>query len=240
MSDTFFVDQRFCGPPRSGNGGYVCGMLAGYVDAPGVSVRLKVPPPLDTPLTVRESDEGKLLLDRDTVVAVARPTEVSLDPPRPPSFAEAEAASTTYVGFTSHAFRTCFVCGPNREAGDGLLIFPGKVPGRELVASPWVPDASLARSPGGVVADEFLWAALDCPGGLSFPWPEATKLLLGELAVATLGEVAVGERCVVVGWEVSRDGRKHVTGTALFGESGETRGVGLGTWIEVPAKTTSV
>lgn len=234
MDKTIAIGERFCGPPTSGNGGYVCGMLAGFVDSPGVSVRLKIPPPLDRELTVRESDDGMVLLDAETVVAIARPANVSVDVPTPPSLQEAEEASKTYVGFTSHPYRTCFVCGPNREIGDGLRIFPGEVAGRGLVASPWVPDDSLAKaSDEGVVANEFLWAALDCPGGLSFPWMKRAKVLLGELKVELVGEVPVGERCVVVGWEISHEGRKHITGTALFGESGEVRGVGLGTWIEV-------
>ena len=38
----------------------------------------------------------------------------------------------------------------------------------------------------------------------------------------------------MVGWEIDRKGRLHHTGSALFGESGECRGIGLGTWLEVP------
>ena len=35
-------------------------------------------------------------------------------------YAEAEAASTSYPGFGDHPFRTCFVCGPHRAAGEGI------------------------------------------------------------------------------------------------------------------------
>jgi hypothetical protein len=83
------------------------------------------------------------------------------------------------------------------------------------------------------VSPEFVWAALDCPGGFAFPEPAEGAVLLGELQVAITGDVSVDERCVLVGWELAHQGRKHHTATALFGEAGVCRGVGLGTWIEV-------
>ena len=49
-------------------------------------------------------------------------------------------------------------------------------------------------------------------------------------------EIAVGEPCVLVGWEFGRDGRRHYTGTALYATDGQCRGVARGTWFEVPAK----
>jgi hypothetical protein len=39
---------------------------------------------------------------------------------------------------------------------------------------------------------------------------------------------------VLVAWEIAHEGRKHRMGTALFGEAGDLRGVGVGTWFEVP------
>ena len=43
------IAERFCGPPNSGNGGYVCGLLAKHLTGT-VTVRLKAPPPLKTKL----------------------------------------------------------------------------------------------------------------------------------------------------------------------------------------------
>jgi hypothetical protein len=60
-------------------------------------------------------------------------------------------------------------------------------------------------------------------------------VLLGELAASISGSVSVGERCVVIGWELTRDGRRHFTGTALFSGSGELRGLARATWFEVPS-----
>jgi hypothetical protein len=226
------IDPRFCGPPDSGNGGYVCGRLAGYLDGEAVTVRLRVPPPLERKLDVRRSETGASLLDGDVVVAEARASIMDLKPPDPSSYAEAEAASSRFRGFDSHWFPCCFVCGPDRVAGEGLRIFAGPIEGRDGVAAPWIPDATLAPS-GGRVAPEFLWAALDCPGAFAVPEPETGGILLGELQVALFGDVFAGERCVLLGWEIAHEGRKHTTGTALYGESGACRGLGRGTWIEV-------
>ena len=235
------IGRRFRGPPASGNGGYSCAMLARYIDGPA-AVRLNIPPPLDKPLAVRRTDNGVEMVYQDgegeVTVGSARPATLELDVPEAPGFDAAEAASKRYRGFVNHWFPGCFVCGPRREHGDGLRIFAGPIgagSGPEgMVAAAWIPDASLADE-SGRVAREFLWAALDCPGACSFPDPVQSALLLGELAVSIEGSVAPGERCVVIGWEVGRQGRKHFTGTALFGESGTRRAIGRATWFEVPA-----
>jgi hypothetical protein len=232
-SNTIVIGKRFQGPPESGNGGYVCGRLAQSIDAGAAVARLRVAPPLDTKLEVRDYEGGVALFNAELVVAEARPASVSIEVPEPPSYEEAEAASRSFQGFSAHPFPSCFVCGPDRDAGDGLRIFPGPIDGRDLVACPWVPDSSLG-SAMGVVSPEFLWAALDCPGGFAFSHPADGTILLGELQVELFGEVSVGERCVLVGWELSHQGRKHHTATALFGESGICDGLGLGTWFEVP------
>lgn len=234
------IARRFRGPPNSGNGGYSCAMLARFVDGPA-AVRLDIPPPLDTPLEVRgNGDEVKFVFDNGQekiTVGRARPSTVDLDVPAAPGFEVAQMASQRYRGFDEHWFPGCFVCGPQRDDGDGLRIFPGPVIADGypdgMVAAPWVPHESLADE-SGVVAPEFLWAALDCPGAFSFPAPSQRALVLGELAVSVTGPVSVGERCVVIGWEIGREGRKHFTGTALFGETGTRRAVGRATWFEVP------
>jgi hypothetical protein len=44
MTGSLSVARRFCGPPDSGNGGYVCGFFVGFVE--GAEVTLRLPPPL--------------------------------------------------------------------------------------------------------------------------------------------------------------------------------------------------
>jgi len=232
MTQTITIAQRYCGPPETGNGGYVCGLLAEFIDGPAL-VRLQEPTPLDVAMEVRQAPSGVELIRGATVIATARRSEVALAVPSAPDFAQAEAAARDYRGFKSHPFPHCFVCGPHRKADDGLRIFPGRLAAKGLVASPWVPDATLADG-AGLVRREFLWAALDCPGAFSFDVADGTPVLLGELAASISGRVRVGERCVVIGWELTRDGLRHYTGTALFSESGELRGLARATWFEIP------
>jgi hypothetical protein len=229
------IAEQYCGPPSSGNGGYTCGLLAKRIGGDAI-VRLHVPPPLEAELEVQASIDSATLMSEGVLVAEARTATIDLDLPEPPSFDQATIASRGYRGFQGHWYPSCFVCGPDRSEGDGLCIYPGPVEGRDLVAAPWIPDASLGAN-GGDVAPEFLWAALDCPGAFSFPEPTERAVLLGELQVSLIADVSTGERCVVMAWELAHEGRKHKTGTAIFGESGDCRGVGIGTWIEVPLPT---
>ena len=230
------IERRFHGPAASGNGGYSCGLVGSFIDGPA-AVRLRIPPPLDTEMDVRREGEGLKLFHHDELVASARPVNFDLDIPVPPDFTHAQAASQRYRGFDSHFYPSCFVCGPDREHGDGLRIFAGPLDSTDgpdgMVAADWIPDESLTDS-NGKVREEYLWAALDCPGAYAFPEPATGAILLGELAVSISETVAAGEKCVVIGWQVKQEGRKHYTGTALFSESGSCCAIGYATWFEVP------
>jgi hypothetical protein len=234
-SESFIIDSRFNGPPESGNGGYSCGMLGKLIDGPAV-VRLRIPPPLDTPMQVRKTADGVALFHKHEMVASARSAVVDIDIPVPPDFAGAEAASLRYRGFDAHFYPRCFVCGPEREHGDGLRVFAGSIEDnlgpKGMVAGTWVADDSLLNG-YGKVASEYIWSVLDCPGAYAFSEPETGTILLGELAVSIKASVSAAEKCVVTGWEISHQGRKHHTGTALFGESGECYAVACATWFEV-------
>jgi len=54
---TMTIPRRFRGPPNSGNGGYVCGMLARQI-AGAAEITLRAPPPLETELGVVEVGKG--------------------------------------------------------------------------------------------------------------------------------------------------------------------------------------
>jgi len=231
-SEPLVISSRFCGPPKSGNGGYVCGKLAAHV--PGcASVRLKAPPPLETELRIEVRDSEARLLHGASVIGEAKASALDLAPPAAPSFAEAEQAAESYPGFARHPFPRCFVCGPQRAHGDGLRIFPGSIASRSMVAAPWVPDPSLGNG-SNAVSREFLWSVLDCTSGFAvLPVPEGKAILLGELCAHIDGSVASGEKCVVIGWPLQVDGRKRIAGSAVFAESGRLVALGRATWIEV-------
>jgi hypothetical protein len=228
------IAARFCGPPDSANGGYCAGLLARYWQralgrSEPVEVTLRKPPPLERDLHVELDGERARLSRGVELVAEARAGTLDAEPPGAPSFEGAIALSRHYVGHLRHHFPSCFVCGPGRDAGDGLRIFPGAERPGEPVAAPWQPDASLAES--GVLPAEVLWAALDCAGYFAVASPDYPVALLGRMTAEVSGTVRVGERCVVVGWALGREGRKLSAGTAAFGESGELRGRSHQTWI---------
>ena len=233
---SFRIDQRFNGPPDSGNGGYVCGILADHFDAAtrlsGVRARLYRPPPLETDLALRETKEGFGLFEGETAVAEAWADPLRLEVPEPISFDRAVDAAASFRGHAEHVFPSCFVCGPERAAGDGLRIFPGAIDGGPVFAAPWEPAASLCGE-NQEVDSAFLWAALDCPGCFSFPQPENAILLLGELTAAIEGTVEAGSRCVLQSWRIRHQGRKHTTGSALYDEAGVCVGYAQGVWIEL-------
>jgi hypothetical protein len=219
------IDSRFNGPPDSGNGGYSAGLCAQLAPAGTVEVTLRKPPPLGVRLTWREDDGAVRVFDPDGgLVAEARST--TLDPDEvvvPVSWDEAVSASASYPGFTTHPFPTCFVCGPQRLQGDGLRLFPGRLPDRRTATPFTVPDQ---------VAPELIWASLDCPGGWAVPL-EGRPYLLGRLTARVDSLPAPGERCVVMGAMTGEDGRKAYTRSCLYGADGGLLAAARATWIAI-------
>ncbi len=239
MSQQIVIDQRYCGPPKSGNGGYAGGLLAAYVEGTA-EVTLRLPPPIDKPLDIIRSGAGAKLMSGDKLVAEAQPVEIEFDAPPAPSWDETVAAAKR--GLTNRAnlqYNSCFVCGLDRGPGDGLRIFPGSLDGTKTMAATWEPDTTVS-DPDGVVPPEIVWSALDCPSG--FPYFEATGLaILGRFAVKRMGTVRRDERYVVLGWPTGQDGRKLYSSSALYTESGKLCAVSKATWIqldETPPGTT--
>jgi hypothetical protein len=236
--ESITVDGRFCGPPRSGNGGYVCGRVAARLAVAGpVVVRLKAPPPIDRAMRVESMPGGARLLDGEAVIAEARATDLELEVPACPSFEQAQRASQRYLGFDTHNFPGCFVCGPERGPGDGLRIFPGSLgDSASMLAATWTPDASLADV-SGRVGPEFIWAALDCPGAFTrYPLAEGVALVLGELALEQTDALRAGEPCILTAWSLGDEGRRRHAGTALHRADGRLLAKARAVWVEVPAQ----
>jgi hypothetical protein len=240
MSREIWIDRRFHGPPDSGNGGYTCGVVAAEVDGPA-EVTLRFPPPLERPLRIEPAgDSGVRVFDGDALVAegARRGEDLGIDVPEPVAIADAEAAGEG-AWFAHHAeehpFPTCFVCGPRRDPGDGLRILVGPLDGRRASADAWTPAPDLAGG-DGAVRPEFVWAALDCSGGIgSFGEDLAggNPYVLGRLAVSIKGPVRAGAPHAVLGWRIGRDGRKLSAGSAIYTSGGELVGLGRATWIQL-------
>ncbi|MDH3400597.1 MAG: hypothetical protein OEM03_06465, partial [Chromatiales bacterium] len=102
MSDTITVQKRFCGPPESGNGGYVCGLLAKRFTGP-VEVTLRAPPPLDHSMKIEGDIRHELrVVDDGQLVAQARSADLELDIPELPEWEQVIEAGAGYPGFKHH------------------------------------------------------------------------------------------------------------------------------------------
>jgi hypothetical protein len=224
------IDERFCGPPATANGGYLGGRLAALVG--GVAeVTFRRATPLGRAVRVERVASGVDLYDGDALCASARAGSVDLEAPEPVSIEVARAAARAFPRWVDHPIPRCYVCGPERPPGDGLCIFPGPVPGREMVyAAPWTPDASVADA-SGVVLDEHHWGALDCTGAFAVNEPPRGVALLGKLAAKILRRVNVGEEVIVAGWPIALDGRKLHAGTAIYSAPGELYAIARALWI---------
>jgi hypothetical protein len=226
------IKSRFNGPPDSGNGGYVCGIVAGAIEGPSIAT-LRSPPPLERALVLGTQDNGQAVLrDGETVIGEAIAHNLELDLPEPPSFEEAVEASKLFPGYEAHAFPTCFVCGPGRPDNDGMSIFPGWIPERALVAAPWTPGSSMPNDYKRI-RDEIVWAALDCTS--YFPHYDSIAVL-GRLHSKLVRDTRVGERYVAIGWKIGGEGRKLWSGSAVFDENGDVCAMGSATWITLKTK----
>lgn len=231
MSDSLVVPGRFNGPPHSGNGGYVAGLVAARLGRPQepVEVALLAPPPLDEPLEVTLSGEGAVVRDgggRD--IARARVAATVPDPVHPVGYDEARAASADYPGYVFHSFPTCFTCGVDRE--DGLDVHPGDL-GDGRWAAPWTPDESLLDDLAAAT-----WAALDCTGAWAASFADEV-MVLGSITALVDVLPQVGEPHVVLGRLVEKDGRKRRTATTIYDSDGRVVARSAQVWVTVDAAT---
>jgi hypothetical protein len=238
------IEKRFCGPPKSANGGYACGLLAAYIGR-SAEITLLAPPPLGEPLCIVPGEHGVELRQQEKMLARGRRTGgIDFADIPTASFCEAhDAIRRSPYDESRHPLPTCFVCGPHRTEGDGLRIIPSPLPARAddrtgTLSAPWVPTANLAGE-DGAVAGEFIWAALDCPTGfaaagarhLGMTGDEA--ILLGRMSARIEQRPEPGDRCVIVAWPTGRDGRKLFANSALLSSAGETLAIAQTTWIVV-------
>ncbi len=231
MNETIVIDPRFCGPRRSGNGGYVSGLMAAFIDGPA-RVSLRSPPPLSTPIRVERDSQGIVAVHGDTMVGTAAPATVAAQIPSIPEVSAIEAARARYEAESDdHALPFCFVCGPRRTAGDGLRLFTGPVDGSPVNADFWTPDETLGDEQG-LVRPEFLWAAHDCLGAFSLRMSDRL-CLLGALAADVRRRPKVGERLVVLAWPTGSEGRKHGADSALIDANGAPVAIANALWIEI-------
>lgn len=232
---TVVIDKRFCGPRAFANGGYAAGLFASVIDGPA-EVTLKAPAPFDVEiaLTPDESEEGAFrALAGETEIAAMRPGKVAVSPPPLPPARAIEKARAAYLaddGMTMF-YPYCFVCGKKRAEKDGLRIFAGAAEASPMNADFWTPAKNLGAE-DGLVAPEFVWAALDCPSAFALRDPER-PVLLGRFTADIRRQPAPGERLVAAAWRTGREGRKHFSASAVFDEREEIIAAANAVWIEL-------
>jgi hypothetical protein len=239
--NSIVINKRFCGPPNSANGGYVCGLLATHIQG-SAEITLLAPPPLDRRLDLVVAEHGATLRQGETTLATGRPVRIdALEIPIVGFCQALDAVRQSPYDERSHPLPTCFVCGPARSDGDGLRIIPRPIRpcpgyGAGTVAAPWVPYANLAGG-DGAVAEEYIWAALDCPTGFASVGAQhlgmtgTEAVLLGRMGARIERRPRPEEHCVVVAWPTGRDRRKLFANSALLSSSGELLAVAQATWL---------
>jgi len=230
-ANTITIARRFNGPANSGNGGYVCGLLAREIEGPS-QVTLRAPPPLEIPLHLERTESGVRLTHGGGVIAEAVSAAFDLSAPPAPTRAQAEAARARYRGLVDHRYETCFVCGPARPLHDGLEIYTGPMEDAPMVACTWTPSPDLADESGDV-APEFIHAALDCPSYWALPRGGEMAALLARMT-SSLDAPAprAGETLIVAAWPLSSDGRKHRGASAVYTAEGALIARAEALWIE--------
>jgi len=224
LRTTITVPAQFRGPPNSVNGGYAAGVMARLIEGP-FTAALRAPPPLETETRlVRDGEvvrwetlDGKLIGEARPADAAAIPA-----PPPAPSLEAAIAAAPGFPGLHRPFHPICFCCGDKVDEGVGLRVFVGQLAGAPagVVAGPWTPNPVFADAEGLIPA-EVVWAALDCPGSVSWVVTTGGAGMLGTMTGEMLRRPAAGEPCIVLAWPIERDGRKLMSGTALYTAAGE-------------------
>lgn len=234
MRTTISVAAQFRGPPNSVNGGYACGVMGRMIVGAFTAV-LRGPPPLDTPIVMIQADGGvRLESQAGDLIGEARTADAGAIPAPPlvPSLAAAIAAGSGFPGLHGPFHPVCFCCGDEVAEGVGLRVFVGQLAGAAagVVAGPWTPNPVFADAEGLVPA-EVIWAALDCPGVVSWVVTGGGHGMLGTMTAELIRRPAVGETCIVLAWPIEQSGRKLISGTALFTPDGELLAKSHQVWI---------
>ena len=245
QTQTLRIARRFNGPYDSGNGGYSAGLAAHLLpNADAVEATLRAPIPLDRTLRAHTTETGLDIMTDDaaTRILIMSLRSIWLETPdvNSPGLEAATVAAASFPGAEDHVLPHCFVCGPARAEGDGLRIFPDwlKEPSGldnpntfPIVAAPWQPTPDLADD-SGRIAPEYMWAALDCPGGFAV---NKEPVLLGRMSTKILERPTPDAPLITVAWSKGQDRRKHFAGTALFNEAGNLLAFSEQTWIQIDA-----
>ena len=227
---TVSIDKLYNGAANAGNGGYICGLMASFIDG-DAEVRVNNAFPVETPLQpVMTGDGGVEMYLGDKLLGSARPTVLELNIPTPPDFETARRASEDFIFLHSIDAKGCYVCSPIRTPDKGLRVFIGPMDnlakrsvGENLVAAQWRPTPNLADKDGHI-KNIYVWSVLDCPGvyALKLRYPESGILVLGSCTASIKRPLPADQSYIVSGWQIAPAGGKKLhMGVAIHSIDGE-------------------
>lgn len=237
--EMIIVEARFRGPPHSGNGGYVAGLLARHAGG-SRAVMMRAPVPLDTPLELDLSAEPARLLRDGTRIAEAMSADPAALPAVPPAPSMAAATAAGEQAVCYHPI--CFCCGDKLAPDEGLRVWTGPLADAPAghVAGVWTVDPAFVGA-DGFAPEEHVWAAIDCPGFYAWVAFEGRHgALTGTMQAEVLERPRAGERCIVLAWPIEQvSERRRTSGVALFGADGRLMARALQVWIKPNRPPTS-
>jgi hypothetical protein len=216
------------------NGGYACGLMGKLIAGPARAL-LRAPMPLETPMTlIQDGQSVRIESETGELIGEAEPGDraVLVQPPPAPSMAAAATAGSGFPGLSRPFHPICFCCGDKLDEGYGLRVFTGQLadaPGG-VVAGLWTPNAAFADD-DGLIRAEVVWGALDCPGSVSWVVMGGGGGLLGTMTCEVMRRPAANESCIVLAWPLEQNGRKRLSGTALYSADGELMALSHQIWI---------
>lgn len=238
------IDSVYNGPVNCGNGGYISGLLASYIEG-DTEVRINATFPVETPLQVEDHDDGIGVYLDGKLLGSARPIKLELSIPPPVDLATAQAAGQHFNFIHSSDPKGCYVCSPTRSEENGLRVFCGAINPMDcgnadaleqnIVAALWRPNERLGND-GGKVDNIYVWSALDCPSAYAIKAaePEAGLQLLGTCSGSIKTPLNTGEDYILTSWKVEPNkGRKRIMGVALHSKDGELMACARQIWIDV-------
>ncbi|UTW55565.1 hypothetical protein [Kordiimonas sp. SCSIO 12610] len=228
------IARRFNGPPSSGNGGYVSGLVGAHIKG-AAEVSLRLPPPLDTAMEISRNEDGVILHTGETIYGVGKSAIPDLEVP-------SLSHGLTYDDHPSDVkfqpFDTCFVCGDARTLGDGLCIHAKPITGYDgHVGANWKLHKSLADK-DGFVDPVYIWSALDCPGYAACAYGEPA--LLARMTTKITAKIKCEGTAFVMGWSKGASGRKRFCGTAIYDQDCNLIAASSALWVVVKSEQIAV
>ncbi len=244
------------GRPGRGQGGWCCGELARIIaehdqshaplDDGTITVALKRPLPLETPLPVRRTGSAEapiweVVEPADTSQVILRAAPATVEPAPTPVVDVATAADARRrfdPAGVDHVAATCFSCGVH---DDSMRVWPVALDdGTGRVATDWTPREEFANRHGRI-DERVIWTALDCTSGFYTGEPDPNGVeqhgVTVQYAVTVAGPVAPGQTYVLVGhaghYDPAWDGRKRGAGASLFDTDGTLLAYADSFWVAV-------